>query len=263
MTALHGLGVLLRQQGDLDGSRAALERCLDYWTRIGNRAQVAAELSSLAAVHRARGDNDLARTMLADGIAAAREAGDRACLANGLSNLAMLDLDQRPEAAVALLHEALDLDRELGDPWGIACDHTNLAHAMYRAGGVADAYRHLSENAAAAVALGDIELTVAVLELFCMLLAESADSARTARPLGATRSMRAEAELPIADPDAVALQRAVDKVRLQTDADLWQRDLVLGAGYSVEDALAETLNAPVRLSGSTRVAGGSGIEERK
>ncbi|MEJ7705153.1 MAG: tetratricopeptide repeat protein [Geodermatophilaceae bacterium] len=75
MTALHGLGVLLRQQGDLDGSRAALERCLDYWTRIGNRAQVAAELSSLAAVHRARGDNDLARTMLADGIAAAREAG--------------------------------------------------------------------------------------------------------------------------------------------------------------------------------------------
>ncbi|MEJ7705152.1 MAG: hypothetical protein WKF47_16560 [Geodermatophilaceae bacterium] len=113
------------------------------------------------------------------------------------------------------------------------------------------------------MALGDIELTVAVLELFCMLLAESADSARTARLLGATRSMRAEAELPIADPDAVALQRAVDKVRLQTDADLWQRDLVLGAGYSVEDALAETLNAPVRLSGSTRVAGGSGIEERK
>jgi len=245
MIAVHGLGVLLLQRGDLDGSRAALERCLDYWRRVGDRGHIAAQLGSLAAVHRALGDNELARTMLADGIATAREVGDRARLANGLSNLAMLEIDeQRPDAAVELLHEALRLDKELDDPWGVACDHSNLAGALFRAGRVTEAYEHLHDNALAAVGLGDVELTITVLELFCMLLAELGRADAAARLLGAARTMRDDAELPIPAPDADVLERTLDKVRLLTDAEQWRRNTAIGAHYSLEDAMKEALGQP-------------------
>jgi len=245
MTAVHGLGVLLLQRGDLAGSRAALERCLDYWRRAADSAQIAAQLTSLAAVHRALGDHELARAMLTEGIAAAREVGDRARLANGLSNLAMLEIDeQRPDAAVELLDEALRLDQELDDPWGVACDHCNLAGAMLRAGRVGEAHEHLRDNAQAAVGLGDVELTITVLELFCMLLAELGEAGGAARMLGAAGSMRLDAELPIPAPDAAVLEHTLEKVRLLTPPDDWHRDIAIGANYSVEDAMREAMGEP-------------------
>lgn len=239
MTTLHGLGVLLLQQGEPAQSRDVLLTCLDFWRQDGTLTKIALELNSLACAYRALGEANTARRLFEESVASARRAGDDIRLTAALSNLAVLEVDEhRAERAVELLHETLNLDQRLGDTWGLAHDHSNLAGAMVRAGRIREAHEELREHATAAIALGDVELSINVIELFCVVFAESEDPDRAAMLLGATTALRLSAELPIAAPDAAMLELSISKVRDLPDLDTWRVNQRVGAGYSVQEALA-------------------------
>lgn len=242
MTVLHGLAVLLLQHGDEAQSRDALATCLEFWRRDGDPGKIAMELNSLACALRALGEPQAARTRFEESIAVARSADIPTRLAAALSNLAVLEVDeQRPDAAVALLAETLELDRRLGDTWGMAHDHSNLAGALVAAGRISEAHAALNQHASATVELGDVELSISVLELFCLVFAELSDPARAARLLGATAALRESAELPIAAPDVVMLERSISKVRDRPDGATWTRNVTVGSAYSLKEALADAL----------------------
>jgi tetratricopeptide (TPR) repeat protein len=244
MTSLHGLAVLLLQHGENEPARDALRRGLAYWRREGDAAKVAMELSSLGAAYRALGDPEAARRALEESIGIARALGDKGRLATALSNLSLVDLDEREVArAEVRLREALELDRELGDTWGMAADRINLVGALVQDGRAEEAGRSLSEIARETVALGDIELTVNVLELFATIFAERGDPVRAAHLLGASAAMRARAELPMAAADAALVERSISRVR-PAELATWDRDVAAGRGYTVDEALAEAERPP-------------------
>jgi len=244
MTGLHGLAVLLLQHGENEPARDALRRSLDYWRREGDAPKVAMELSSLGAAYRALGDPEAARRALEESIGTARALGDKGRLATALSNLSLVDLDEGEVAsAEARLREALALDQELGDTWGMAADRINLVGALVQDGRAEEAGRSLSEIARETVALGDIELTVTVLELFATIFAERGDPVRAAHLLGASAAMRARAELPMAAADAALVERSISRVRPAERA-AWDRDVAAGGGYTVDEALAEAERPP-------------------
>jgi predicted ATPase/class 3 adenylate cyclase len=242
MTSLHGLAVLLLQHGENEPARDALHRCLGFWRRECDDGKVAMELSSLGAAYRALGEPELARTALEESIGLARALGDKGRLATALSNLALVDLDRHDSAtAMDRWHEALGLDEALGDTWGVAADRINLVGALVHDGRAEEARRDLSGVARETVALGDVELTVNVLELFAMIFAELADPVRAARLLGAAEAMRRRAELPIAAADAALLQRSIGRVR-SAAGENWERDAETGAGYTLDTALDTALD---------------------
>jgi hypothetical protein len=94
------------------------------------------------------------------------------------------------------------------------------------------------------VALGDVELTINIIELFGMVFAEGGDAEGAARLLGASEAMREKAGLPIPAPDASLLEASMRKVRSRPDPDAWHRNVALGTGYDVQDALAYALPGP-------------------
>ena len=243
MTSLHGMAVLLLQHGENEAARDALRRCLAYWRADGDPSRIAGELSSLAVSHRALGEPEVARALLEESIGLARAAGDKGRLATGLSNLAVLDLDQhRHDAAMAEFEEALGLDRELGDTWGVATDQINMVAVLVQDDRTEEAYRTLRAIASSTVALGDVELTVNLIELFAMVFADFDDARRAAHMLGAAQAMRAQAELPIAAVDAAMLARSISRVRPDDCRD-WDRDVEAGAGLTVDQVLAEAERA--------------------
>jgi tetratricopeptide (TPR) repeat protein len=74
IAVLHGLGVILLQQGDSEKARQLLSRCLDYWRGQGDDSQTAKELNSLAIAYRNTDRHDQARALFTEGISLANGA---------------------------------------------------------------------------------------------------------------------------------------------------------------------------------------------
>ncbi len=249
MSSLHALGVLVLQRGEPERARDALQTCLGFWRRVGDPYKIGRELNSLGVAYRSLGEPHLARQMFGEALAVARQAGDGEREASALSNLAKIESDGgNDNRAVELLNEALELDRQLDDVWGVGADMINLANVKLRAGRVDEASAVLTDSATAVVGLSDPELTVELVELFCAVAAERNRPRQAARLLGAARALRRTAELPIAPPDAAALQRSLQRVEQRPSATEWEANVTRGAAYSVAEALEEALRTEVDVS---------------
>lgn len=239
LTALHGLGVLVLQQGRAERAREILTVCLEQARASGDPALVSRELNSLAVVHRDLGDPGTATALAEEAVASAREARDLRCEVNAVSNLALLAADGgRHEESITLLRRCLELDTRLGDAWGQGADHVNLVGSLLRAGRTAEAQEHLLRHAADAVALNDSEITVDVLTLFAVVHARRGDAALAARLLGAATRLRELAELPMTPVDTAWVEEAVGPTRDAAPSGAWHRDLEVGRGWDVGTALA-------------------------
>jgi predicted ATPase/class 3 adenylate cyclase len=241
VSALHSLGVLVLAEGSAEQARDLLETCLAFWRREGDLRATAVELNSLALAHRSLGEPDRARALVTESVELARAAGDLGRLANALSTLAALEIDAGEyDAATVLLREVLAIDTEAGDAWGIAADHLNLGGVLLRAGRLDEAEAVLERHGADVAAMGDVELTIDVVELFAVLHARRGDDTRAAQLLGATRRMREEAELPMPEPDAAWLESVIAPVRERaTD---WAGQMRAGRRLGAEDAVRVALD---------------------
>jgi tetratricopeptide (TPR) repeat protein len=87
INVLHGLGVILLQQGESETARQLFTRCLRYYRRRGDDSQTARELNSLGIAYRYTDEHDKARELFDEGIPLAERSGDKSRLASLLSNL--------------------------------------------------------------------------------------------------------------------------------------------------------------------------------
>ena len=244
---LHGLAVLLLQQGEAASAQRMLIRCLDYWRARDDDREIAKELNSLAVAYRTTGDHDNARSLLQEGITRAERSDDKARLAALLCNLGLLETDAGSSVtAIDLLRRAVALDRELGDSWAEACDRVNLAAARLRAGQLEEADRDIREVSHDALAVNDIDLTISLIEVLAMLRAESADVRQSARLFGTAETMREQANLPRPPPDAVLLDQSLAKSRSAVSETTWLSYVGEGRRLSREDAIAEGIRGSVR-----------------
>ena len=243
IAVLHGLGVILLQQGDSEKARQLLSRCLGYWRGQGDDSQTAKELNSLAIAYRNADDHDQARALFIEGISLAERSGDTSRLAGLLSNLGILETDVgAPASAIDLFNRALALDRELEDGWAVACDRVNLAAARIRAGHIDAAYRELRDVSPDALAVNDMDLTIDLIEQLAILWGESGDIRRSARLFGTSEAMREEANLPRPPPDIAHLSRSLAKNRSRVSEDVWSSYINEGRLLSGEAAVAEGIS---------------------
>ncbi len=240
IAVLHGLGVILLQQGESEKARQLLTRCLEYWRQHGDDSKTAMELNSLAIAHRYADEPDQARALFTEGISLAERSGDTGRLAALLSNLGILEIDVgTPAAAIDLFNRAVALDRELNDRWAEACDRVNRAAARISAGQIDAAYQDLRDVTSDALAVNDIDLTIGLIELLAMLWGESGDARRSARLYGTSETMRQQANLPRPPPDAAHLERSLAKSRSTVSDDVWSSYVNEGRLLSREEAIAE------------------------
>ena len=240
MAALHGLAVLVLQQGQAERARDMLTVCLEHARATGDPAQISRELNSLAMAHRALDDAAAAAALADEAVATARASGDRRRQVSALSNRALLAADAGSfDEAIELLRDCMRLDAELHDAWGLGADHVNLANFLLRAGRVEEAAAELREHAAAAVALQDLEITADVLTLFAVVHALGGDPVRAARLVGAAEQLRERAELPMAPVDAAWVEGALGPVRDAVSPSVWAADVDAGRHLDIESALAE------------------------
>jgi len=241
-TALHGLALLLMQQGEVKEAKDALTTCLEIWRKVGDRSRIALELSSLGVAHWTLGHIETGRAMLRESIDIATEIGDEGKQSNALSNLGAFEVGAgNTKRAIELLEQARVIDEKLGNVWGCAVIQANLAAAMLRAGRPDDAYGSLARKAAGIVGLGDIELTIDVIELFASIFAQRGDAGRAARLIGTAQALREQAGMPIREPDAELLEKYIAGARDSAGAQAWDEQRRAGHGRSAEDALADAL----------------------
>ena len=239
INVLHGLGIILLQQGESETARQLFVRCLNYWRGRGDDSQTAKELNSLALAYRYTDEHDKARELFDEGIFLAERSGDKSRLALLFSNLGILETDVgAAESAIDLLCRAVALDRELEDSWAEACDRVNLAAAQLRAGQIDQARHQLRDVAHDALAVNDIDLTTSLIELLAMVWAESGDARTSALLFGTSETMREQTSLPRPPPDAAHLNRSLSKVRSMVSENVWSSYVDEGRLLSREDAIA-------------------------
>lgn len=143
--ALHGAGVLARNQGDYAAAGMLHEESLAIRRQHGDRRGIAASLNSLGNVESERGDHAAARSFHEESLATYRALDDRHGMASALNNLGIASMYSGDfPAARVLLKESRALCRELGDRWGTAASLMNMAMVARETGDFA-ASRELYE----------------------------------------------------------------------------------------------------------------------
>ena len=238
--ALHGLAVLLLQQGKTAEAKEALTTCLRIRRETADRSKTAMELNSLGVAHWTLGDADTGRAMLQESIDIARDIADEVRESTALSNLAVFEITANNcDHAIDLLKRGQAIDERLGNVWGCAVIQSNLAAALLRTGRADEAYASLRSQGASIVGLGDIELTIEIIELLAGAFGQRGDPRRAARLLGTTEALREQAGMPIRGPDAELLEEFLAPARGLLSADQWEEQRRAGRTLNVQEALAE------------------------
>jgi predicted ATPase/class 3 adenylate cyclase len=237
--ALHGEGILAVQQLDLASGSHALERALDMAHRLGDLDREARESNSLGIARREAGDVDGARTLIERSLSIARRIGDRHREATALSNVVHIHMDTGDyAAAVEAAHRAIAADKALDDPWGVAINQCNLVLALLHLEGPERAHAVLREVAADAVALGDTELSIDVLDVAAAIWAGLGHPEQAATLLGTAERQRELTGIPRPGPEQQYLDRFLDPARRSIAEHDWTGALRRGASLSVEEAVS-------------------------
>jgi hypothetical protein len=208
--------------------------------RIGDLDREARECNSLGVARREGGDVAAARALIERSIELAGDIGNPIREATALSNMVHIHMDSGDYAAAAdAARRAVVADEANDDPWGVAIDRANLVTALLYAEGPEAAYRQLVEVAPEAIALGDIELSLDVVDSFSAVWAAAGEGERSATMLGAADSQRRQAGIPRTEPDQVLIDRFIVPTRQATDASLWEAAYARGGTLSIEAAVAE------------------------
>jgi predicted ATPase len=154
--ALGYAGSLASHQGDHDVAFPRHHEALETYRELGDRKGVVAQLNSLAACERFRGNYRAARRWSEQTVLACREEGDKAAIAAALSNLAgVVFLLGEHREAQALLHEASAMFAGVDDASGMAWCCNHLGDIALELGDAAEARRLYEAGADIFRAIGD------------------------------------------------------------------------------------------------------------
>jgi len=154
--ALHGAGVLARNQGDFATARALAEESLAVKREMGDRQGIAASLNTLAVLALAQGDYAAAQRSYGESLQIERGLGNRQGITASLFGLGNVALEQGDYAtARAHYEESLKMKRELGDRRGIAYAQASLGKVALCQADYTAARTLLEESLALRRYLGD------------------------------------------------------------------------------------------------------------
>ena len=234
----HGLGVLLDQQSESAAAILLFQRSLAIWRELGDREEQARELNSIGIVRRHLGELDAARSSLEEAIAINRETRNPR-LAAALANLGQLEsATGRFDRAIEVLQEALSLDQQQGDLFGVTVDQHSLALVSLRAGRPLDALDMLRRTLEYVAICGNVSLYVNVLELAAGIIAGLGDPPRAARLAGAAHASREESGMLISPQEAAMVEEYLAPARAVVTPQEWQAELAAGRALSQDAALA-------------------------
>ncbi|HET6666586.1 MAG TPA: adenylate/guanylate cyclase domain-containing protein [Intrasporangium sp.] len=243
--ALHGHGVLALQQNDIDAGTQVLERALAMAHRLGDVSRESRESNSLGIGRREQGDVEAARQLIERSIELARRIGDSQREATGLTNIVPIHIDRGDYAAATQAAlRGIEADEARQDPWGVAINQTNLVTAVLHAEGPQPALRMLLDTAPSTIALGDLELSICVVENFASVWAVLGDGPRAAALMGAADRHREAAGIPRTAADRAILDRFVSSARSEAHNDEWDRAYAAGRNLTIEAAVAQGSIAP-------------------
>jgi predicted ATPase/class 3 adenylate cyclase len=245
--AVHGLAVLLAQQGEHSRAVELLERNVALWRKLGDREQESRELNSLGATYHYLGDLRTARSFLERSTEIGRELRSDHRVAIALGNLGQVesnagDLDRATE----LLRESLALYRKLGDEAGVAIDIESLAVVSLRAGRPHEARDLLAGVVVYAANSGDTEFLASSLEVAACIAAARGGRPPAACLAGAAEALRQQAGMPIPQPDAALLDRFLAPARAATAPGVWDAELATGRALSQQQAAVLLRSAVAR-----------------
>jgi predicted ATPase/class 3 adenylate cyclase len=239
---LHGLGISMLQQNEIEQGRATLERALAMARRLGDRDMEARELNSLAIASRQVGDDVEALELLQQSLALAREIGEPTREATALSNMVVVLIDLgRYAEAVETAGQAMAANERNKDMWGVAIDQLNCTAALLEVAGAKVALERLLEWGANIASFGDEELTIDLAELGACVFAGIGQIDRAARLLGSAEGHRERLSLH----RSAAEQRLIDgwilPARGQTSPGQWAAMIAAGREVTPEGAIATAL----------------------
>jgi predicted ATPase/class 3 adenylate cyclase len=243
--AVHGLAVLLAQQGEHSRAVELLERNVALWRKLGDREQESRELNSLGATYHYLGDLGTARSLLQKSTEIGRELRSDHRVAIALGNLGQVESNAgNLNRATELLQESLALYRKLGDNAGVAIDIESLAVVSLRAGRPHEARDLLADVVGCAANSGDTEFLASTLEVAACIAAAFEGGPPAARLAGAAEGLRQQAGMPMPQPDAALLERFLPPARAATAPGVWDAELATGRALSQQQA-AELLRSAV------------------
>jgi predicted ATPase/class 3 adenylate cyclase len=235
----HGLGMLLRQQGEFDAALRILERSVAIARDVGDQDREARVLNSLGITHHHLGHLDTARSLFEDSIAISWQLGNAVLVSMRLVNLGNVEIDAgNLDRATEVLQEALTLHKEQDNVLGVANAQHSLANVSLRAGQPGEARDLLSRTFDYVLSSGDPEFLAETLEAFACITAELGYCLRAARLGGAAEAIRQKAGMPIPEPNAVLLERFLGPARATIPRAVWDAQLDAGRALTQEQAVA-------------------------
>ncbi|HEY6388971.1 MAG TPA: tetratricopeptide repeat protein, partial [Candidatus Acidoferrum sp.] len=174
--ALHDLGTVLYEHGNLAGAQKNQQEALDTCRKIGNQRCVGDALNSIGIAFKDQMDFTNARQAYEQSVAIRRETGDRIGEAVSLNNIAVLLYQQGKFAAARKLYEqSLGITQEIGEKRGIARALTNLAIVYHEQGQLVESRKLQEQSIAIRREIGDKSGTALGLNNLAAMLLDLGD----------------------------------------------------------------------------------------
>ena len=286
--ALHRLGNLNIDLGDLDEARIHYVASLQLWRAIDDRSGIAASLNGIGFVDTARGNYAEANRIHAEALTLRQAQGDREGIAVSLVNLANIAIgEHRLAEAETFYQQAKAIWIDLNDLQGIAYGETFLGRIDRLRGDLASAERRLQESlrqfreyaddAGSAYALHDLALVALAREDrsgAAQLLDEALTIRQThgdkvgqleeieavanlvehdeaevaARLEGAADAWRTAMRMPLPLPSRSALDALVDRLQHRLGRPAFNSARSIGRAMTFEAAVSLAQNTVQRIS---------------
>ena len=145
---LQAIGIAYKQLDKLDEALKNYQDSLEIKERLGNKRGMAGSLGEIAQVQERQGKLKESEQSYQAALKLQREIGDKAGMSTTLVNLAGLlnDTLGRPDDALPLLKEALQLRRDAGNPAGEAQVLNNIGNVYLAKGDYAEAQTYFERT---------------------------------------------------------------------------------------------------------------------
>ena len=238
VTLLHGLGVSMLQQNEVDNSFATFERSLQMARRLGHREFEVRALNDLAIANRQSGQYSEAMRLMWENLALAREIDDPTRVATALSNLVVLHIDVGEYAeAVRIAQESIAANERNGDAWGVAIDRLNYTAAILKSEGPEAALDRYVEWAEHIASFGDNELTIDLAELGASIHAGLGKPELAACLLGSAESQRDRSAMRRSRAEQTLIDEWIVPARSTIDPAAWDDGYAAGRELSPDAAI--------------------------
>ncbi|MGH2736178.1 MAG: tetratricopeptide repeat protein [Actinomycetota bacterium] len=228
----------------VESAVALLNEALGLFRKVGDRMSEASCLNSLGIVARNQNDLDRAEELLSQSASIRREIGDQAGTAGSLDNLGIVAVDRGDlDRAQRLFEESITIDRARGDEWGVACALGSLGVVHLERGKLEEAHTAVERALRTFDRIGDLDGAVETMEALAGVDAAAGRSLRAARLGGAIDAIRRRVGIPLSPVDRIHWERWLERPRRELGDDFegaWAEGTEMTTEQAISYALGES-----------------------